>query len=746
MRKHCIILFLLSLVLAACNSTKFVPEGRYLLNKTKIEVTDTRQVTPADLKSYLRQKPNSEVLGFWKLQLDIYNTAPADTSTRSRKRLARNAHKLGEAPEIYDEALTRASMMQLQKAMHNKGYFHSAVDTLKRVKKRKMYLTFRVTANEPYHIRSCTRILPYEPLREIAVNSRRTLIKEDMLFDADVLDRERERISSAMRRRGYYYMDKDILRFVADSTVGHRQVDLELRLRQSVEELPDSLQQRIFQPYTIRYVCFHTDYNPNFAPDSLALQRKEKDGYIYTWAGHRLLRDKALRHNCAIDPGELFNEREVERTYEMLNRLGIVKYVDISFTEVEGNQLDCHIVLSRSKLNTVSADVQGTYSGGDWGISAGVGYINRNIFRGAEELRLSASGGYEWRQNGGRAIEAKAAASLRFPIRLQLDLSYQYQTRPDEFTRTVANASLNYTLPTLRRGWTQSFGFFDLSYVYLPWMSDEFEKRFVSNQNPLKYSYESHLIEAINYSARYSGYRQRQPLRSYSEARFFVETAGNVPYGIAKAASLDKKDGVYKIANVPFAQYAKADVAYTYNHVISARHRIVYHIGAGVAIPYGNSTAIPYEKRYFAGGSNHVRGWTARSLGPGAYRGEGSRIDYDNQAGDIHLDLNLEYRWKVWSVFELAAFTDAGNIWTIRSYESQPHGEFRLDEFYKQIGWSYGVGLRLDLTFLVFRVDFGVKLYDPSRIYHDGKQWRTAANGLKWKDDMAFHFAIGYPF
>ena len=134
-----------------------------------------------------------------------------------------------------------------------------------------------------------------------------------------------------------------------------------------------------------------------------------------------------------------------------------------------------------------------------------------------------------------------------------------------------------------------------------------------------------------------------------------------------------------------------------------------------------------------------------RALGPGGYRGTGNRIDYNNQAGDIRLNLNFEYRVKLLKLLELAFFTDAGNVWTIRDYESQPHGQFGKD-FYKQLAWSYGMGIRLDFDFFIFRVDFGVKLYDPSRLYTDGKQWRTAPNGLGWRDDMTFHFAIGYPF
>ncbi len=738
---------LVVLLLNACNTTKFVPEGKYLLNKVKIEIEDTKQVSANNLKSYLKQQPNTEILGFWKLQLHIYNTASTDTTKKIDRWWASVAQRTGEPPEIYDSLLTVQSAVQLQKAMQNSGFFQSQVTTDIQKQDRKINLTYHIHAGEPYLLRQHTSSFPEsERLQEIADDERRTLLKDGNLFDANVLDSERKRVASAMRRNGYYYIQKDIIRYVADTTVFGKMVDVEMSLHPMVKQMSDSAVKQLFTQYTIRNVCFHTDYDPAYVQDSTMLQHKEEDGYVYTWVGNRLMRSNALRNNCRIRPGELFNERRVEQTYEMMNQLGIVKYVDISFEPVADDSLDCHIVMSRSKLHTVSAEVEGTYSNGDWGIAAGLGYINRNLFRGAEELQLGVNGSYEWRQNGGRAIEAKATASLSFSSHIKLVAAYNYQTRPDEFTRTIANASFGYTLPRLTPGWTHSFNFLDISYVYLPWISNEFRQRFLTNQNPLKYSYENHFIEAINYSCQYNGYRSNQPARSYFTFRGFAETAGNTLNGIATLAKMEKSDGAYKIGSVPFSQYAKVDANMTYNQVVNLKHRLVYHFAVGVAIPYGNSLSIPYEKRYFAGGSNHVRGWTARTLGPGAYRGAGTRIDYDNQAGDIHLDLSLEYRWRVWNFIELAAFTDAGNIWTIRDYESQPHGVFRWNEFYKQIGWSYGVGLRLDFRFLIFRVDYGVKLYDPSRIYYDQKQWRTVANGLGWKDDMAIHFAIGYPF
>jgi outer membrane protein assembly factor BamA len=267
--------------------------------------------------------------------------------------------------------------------------------------------------------------------------------------------------------------------------------------------------------------------------------------------------------------------------------------------------------------------------------------------------------------------------------------------------------------------------------------------------NILKYSYENHFIVGLGYSGNFTTYRSRTPHRSFVNLFYNIETAGNLLRALAKPClfPIDPESGNYMLLKTPFAQFAKADVSVTYNHMMHPKHRLVLHADLGVAVPYGNSQTIPFEKRYFAGGSNSVRGWAARTLGPGGYKGNGKQIDFNNQSGDIRLNMSMEYRAKVWSFFELAAFVDAGNIWTIRDYAAQPHGMFRWNEFYKQIALAYGVGVRLDFSFFILRVDFGVKLYDPALLYNgSGKQWRTVGNGLNWKDDMAFHFAIGYPF
>lgn len=660
------------------------------------------------------------------------------------------AHRLGEPPVIYDDELTGSSIEQLRTAMQNEGFFHAEIDTITQVKDRKLTISYDVHAGTPYTIHKYQCDIDNNALLNAATNSRRKHIKPGMRYSAQALDDERDRITKRMRNNGYYFFDKEYLYFEADSALYSQQVDVTMKLQNYIKEQADSLDQVIFRQYYISKVQFYMDMQDSEQSKDTVTSHEMYKGYDFYWRGRRLLRPGALIRQSEIRNGEIYRERNVTNTYNSLSALGPVRYVDIRFEPVARDSLICKIYLSRSKMNSISAEVEGTYSNADWGINGKVAYVNRNIFRGAEELSVSAGASYEWRSDGGRAIEARGEIGLSFPSHWQTKLLYSYQNRPEEFSRNIFNAGLYYTIPRKNRSrWTHSFNVLDISYIYLPYISDRFQKEILSRSSILKYSYQDHLIVGWGYSGSYSGKRSNRTETSYVNFGYQVETAGNALYGIFRAANLPaNKDGVYEIIKVPFSQYARADVNFTFNQLLVENHRLVYHAGIGIAVPYLNSQSVPFEKRFFSGGANSVRGWQARTLGPGGYRGNDNLSSYDLQVGDIRLDLNLEYRWRVWSIIELAAFTDAGNNWTIQDYEAQPNGVFLWDTFYKQIAWSYGVGLRLDLNILLLRVDFGVKLYDPSRLYGSlaGTQWRTVANGLCWRDDMTFHFAIGYPF
>ena len=712
---------LLVIFFASCNATKFVPQDKYLLDKANVKCTDDKTVATSSLRNYLRQKQNTEILGFWKLQLHVYNTAPSDTTTKSKKRLARNAHKMGEAPVVYDEDLTRVSMQQLKQQMNNMGYFQAEVDTVKTIKNRRVRMTYLVTAHQPYTVRSYSVDIDLDDVRAIAQDKQHCKVHEGEQFSTSVLDDERERITKEIRNRGYFYFEKSMLEFTADSSLNSHEVDIRIHMAPYVAELDSVAQKRLHTQYYLNNVSYTLD--------------------------HPFLRKGALRRASRLRAGDRYAEWRLERTYARMNALPPVKYVDIAFTPVGDSLLDCNITVSRGRLNSISAEVEGTYSAGDWGIAAGLNYSNKNIFHGAELFTLGARASYEWRANGGRAIEGRVEAGLLFPSHVKVSVGYNYQQRPDEYTRTMANAGLTYFLPKKTGSkWSHQFNFVDINYIYLPWISDQFRHDFLERSSVLKASYEDHFILDWSYMATYTNFNPRQPNRSYVRLIMKAETAGNFLYGLSKGFGFSQNEqGSYMLWKIPFAQYAKGDVDFTYNGVINPKHSLVTHIGLGVVVPYLNATAVPFQKRYFGGGANGNRGWQARTLGPGTFKGNGSSLVYDLQAGDIRLDMNLEYRFKVLRFMELAAFTDAGNIWTIDNYNTQPGGVFLFDEFYKQIAWSYGAGIRFDLSILIFRIDFGVKLYDPSLIA-EGKAWRTANTGLGWKHDMTFHFAIGYPF
>ena len=302
------ILLLLVCFACGCKTTKFVPEGELLLDKARVKVQPQKEqglskgeasALAGELKSYLRQKQNTEIFGFWKLQLQVYNTAPADTTSKANKFFARNAYRVGEAPVIYDESLTAVSMQQLNQAMQNKGYFRVSVDTLQKVKDRKMDLTYLVVANTPYTVRKYIVDIDRSEVREIAMQSQRK-VEKGMQFDVGLMDEERQRITTRMHNEGYFYFDKSMLVYTADSSYRDNTVEVEMALADYVKAMPDSVQERIYTPLRIRRVFFHCD-------------------------GDNFIRESVLRRNCRLKEAEPYAEWRVERTATLLHNLGAVK-------------------------------------------------------------------------------------------------------------------------------------------------------------------------------------------------------------------------------------------------------------------------------------------------------------------------------------------------------------------------------------------------------------------------------------
>ncbi len=755
-QNHFLLLCCLSVLvlISGCRATKYVPEGEYLLNKVVIQ-SDAKDISQSEVKNYLHQTPNSSLLGIWKLQLGVYNLSGPDTT----KWINRTLRKMGDAPVILDSTQTDASVVQIEKLAQNKGYFNAGVSSSVTTKKQKATVTYDIKAHDPYMVGDYTVRIGREELRSVASDSIRSLVRPGMQFNVSQLNAERTRITNRMRRNGYYNFEKEYLNFIADSVQHDRRINLTLELRDYVRQATDSAQQVIFRQYTIREVVIHTGFDPNRrVTEANEIDTIRQGNYLISYGGgKRDLKAETLIDNCYIVPGELYNDLMVDRTYSAMNSLSPIKYVNITFAEVVPGMLDCFIVITPNKSKSFSVQGEGTFSAGDWGIAGNTGFTHRNVFRGAETFTVQGRAAYEWRDVG-NTLELSGEAKLNFPNLLvpltsdefkkntwgntEFSLVYNYQNRPLEYTRIIGGLGMKYSWARRYSPFRHAVDILDFSYVYLPWVSDEFRTAFLNDASILKYSYEDHFIMRTGYSGSYSNYSSARPMRNHFTLRYGVETAGNLLYGASHLFNLRRdEDGAFKIFNIRYSQYVKLDTDFSFHQIFDRNNRFVYHAAFNIGVPYGNASSLPFEKRYYSGGANSVRGWAVRTLGPGTYQRSGNLIDFNNQSGDIKLDLNVELRSKLFWLLEAAIFLDGGNIWTIREYESQPGGAFKLNTFYKEIALAYGIGLRFDFSFFVFRIDYGIKLYDPAQDRRE--RWR---NNPTWADDMAFHFAIGYPF
>jgi len=380
-----IILFTV-ILLSACNTTKHVPDGQYLLNKSRIH-TDVKNIPRSDLEDYLRQTPNTKVLGVFPLQLGIYNIAGKDTS----KRWNRNWMRIGDAPVIYDEYLTQMSAQQLQKVFVNKGYINAKVDTVVTKKKKKATVDYYIKSNKPYTLRKYEVKLKNMLLSEIASDTSRSLIRPGMLFDADILDAERQRVSTSFREKGFYNFNKDFLVYSADSSLNDHKVDVNLDLRSYLKSGNDSINNLVFRQYKINRVVFNTNANSGLISDEDTVIQSDttkfRDFYLIS-GSEKFISLDALIYSTYISPQSLYSDMDVEKTYSALNTLGPVKYVNISFREQAENMLDCFITIIPAKTISLSTEVEGTYTEGYWAPLQNLGWLIKMLLKAPKRLPL----------------------------------------------------------------------------------------------------------------------------------------------------------------------------------------------------------------------------------------------------------------------------------------------------------------------------------------------------------------------
>jgi outer membrane protein assembly factor BamA len=751
---------ILLVIFCSCSSTRFVPDGSYLLNDFDIE-TDSKRIDAASLESFVRQKPNTSFPLLGKIRLRLYSMAGQDTA----KWLPRNLRKLGEPPVIFSPRQAVASAEQLEKELSNKGYLNARVDTLLRLNRKKASVTYSVRSGTPYTIRRYEYTISDTGIVRILDRAKRfsTIKQGTTLFDKELLEEERTNLSALLRNAGYYGFSKENLYYKVDTTLNSHQADLFL----SLYETPDSAG---YKPYRIRNVTITSGYDATASYNDFLFRHPDtigKQGVLLVHGQNNFLRHSTLLRNNYFRPGQTYSERIASRTYTAFNGIGAIKQTSIRLTPVKPDtvrMLDAQVTLAPANIHWFQAGIDGTNSAGDIGIAPSIAYRHQNIFNGAEVLEIKLKGAYEFitgKENanllGHNYYEYGGEASLSFPQFLfpwikrdwreipsastQISVGLTNQQRP-EYIRQFFNTTYTFRWSSYRGRLSHSLDLLDINYVRMPWMSDKFRNYLT---NPVQIAaYQDMLIAGADYGITYTTSTtaaNRYPRNSFT-LRGTVDLAGWLPRAIGSITDLKtNKYGQRQLLGVAYTEYVKLTAGFSHTRNFDRQKSMAYNIFVGFATPYGNSDVVPYEKSFFAGGANSVRGWSTRRLGPGAYRPNDSTT-FINQVGDIKLDLSIEYRNKVSDLIEIASFIDAGNVWTIRPYDGQEGGLFTFADFYKEIAISYGLGLRFDLSFLLLRFDVGMKAYDPSRVEGD----RFVIHKPRIKRDMAWHFAIGYPF
>ena len=757
-------------VFTGCNVTKNLKENQYLLVKNKIEIENPgKLVSEGDLESLIQQDPNKKFLGLIPFKLWWHSIFK----------------KGGESPVILDPGLIEETEKQMRSYLSNIGFYDSRIsyDILNKSKKKRKVL-YRVKLSEPFRIRNIGFDIKDDSIRNLVFRyNKYSIIDSGSVFNSFLLDSERARIADVLSNNGYFGFTKDFVYYEADSSVANRKVDLTILIRNRDEPgVNKPVAGSGHKIYYLNKVFVYPNYLPfqsdTLPTDTIVAQINDKDDdirdiYRFVYSSPLKIRPDVITRSMFIEPKTKYSKLDAGQTYKKLNELRIYKYVDINFresreppnTHPELNYLDCMVRLTRNPVHSYSIETQLTNSGGDPGIGGNFLYQNKNIFNGAEVLNVRLKVAMEAQNRSVNnenstenlvffnTFEAGIEASLYVPKFLApvnedifskyfrpkttFNLGYSLQNRI-EYDRTITNVSFGYE-------WSETkfkqhiFYPFDINFVKVN-TTPEFDEVLADESQRFQNQYTDHLIFGLRYSYIYSN-QEINKIKNVLYFRGNFESAGNLLNLIMNIADKPaNSDGYREVIGIRYSQLVKTNFDTRYYFRIDKKRTIALRTFIGIAIPYGNSIDIPFEKGYFGGGANGMRAWPLRYLGPGGFQNTGDkRIE---RVGDIMLEGNFEYRFPVYRVFTGAVFYDIGNIWLLSENESFPGGEFYFKKFGGQLAMDLGLGIRLDFDYFIFRIDFAQRLKDPGR--QPGDRW-VIGNVNGWFNPV-LNLGIGYPF
>ena len=769
------VLLPLLILLGSCSTTRVLSDNQTRLKSNVITIVNKNwhpEYQDTQLDNYIHQKANTYFIktkrGGWNPFIYVYNW-----TNGKGKGWDRFVTKLGQAPVVFDPSLMEDSRENITTHLKYIGYYNSHVDTRAEIRKQQTVVDYRVTLGKMYPIKDIEyRVDDPGLAEEIYRDTVNSLIRRGMPLSEELLERETERSAAHIRNMGYYEFTKNYYFFDADTVSAPDSALLKVYVRNYTRnESPENARRHrrfYFGDVSIRPVSDNIKYRASVSkkiPQILDTVRYENLTILYDTK--RKVRPSILYKMNRIEPGNTYSEWIVNNTYQRFANLRIYNNVSVELNKTDTNIVDCMIRLIPSKAHGYKINLEAsTNSTGLIGISPTLSYYNRNIFKGGEWLSLSVSGNFQFSvTNSTRATEFGASAGLSFPTfvllpdrmfkniipRTDLDLTYNYQRRP-EYTRNMIGASFGWSWSSQSNKYYFKVVPVQFNIVNLPVYSEAFME---SLTNPfVREAYKNHFEFGLGFDLQYSSDPSINPAGSFFKADFQFDLAGNLLSAFNKFMPVDSS-GFRTIWSSPYSQFVRAELslAYTWKFGKNNKQALAVRALGGAGLAYGNSTKMPFERLFWAGGSNSLRGWTARSVGPGSSEMDNT-FSIPNQTGDMRLEANIEYRFPLFSIFRGAVFVDWGNVWNIdrtgrnhQSLEGSTEDEtaetlsyFSIRNMLRTSALSWGAGIRLDLNFVVVRFDLGIKLYDPSV-----QQWQNARNWFR-RGGYAFQFGIGYPF
>lgn len=747
----------------SCSPNRFLSEGDVLyrgpvieLEGPEIEINDKRLKESVSQK--IQPKPNRKFLGLFYTKLWLHEKVePKPDKERGFKHWLK--YKLGEEPVLVSDVDTSVMSQVLEKLMQDNGLFHTHVTPEIVSHRRQAKINYTVTHTGLSTIGFLRLPDGDSQIDMLARDFRGYSQKEGEPYSLKNIKTDRQALAKHIRSFGYYdFYERNIL-YLIDTAAADKQFIVDLKIK---EPENDSLH-RI---YHLRDVHIYPNHSSDAIFDSTTYRRLIEYKGLNIHQDYMYIGRKALSRILLLEPDTRYSMYDYDVSLNRLVNTGIFRFVDIQYEKVAPDSLDVKIYLTPTKYQGVKVDVEASTSNRSFfGTTVSLGYNNGNLFRGAEQFSLKSSVGAEL-----QTIDDKVQLNLlNVNVEARLDvpgLITGFKTRkirtvtmPSTYLRVVNNFQKSlqyYTINSLkmsagyqwksREKWNHDLE--PISFEWVTLLNQTNALKELIEENPqLEQSFRSDLIFGPKYSFSVA-FRRNESKRSRVFYSGSVETAGNLVYGIGRLVNKDKEEP-YGIKGVAFANFSRFDNELRHYWDISEKMSLVSRIGFGLGISYGNSDVLPFVRQFFMGGPNTIRAFPFRTVGPGRYAPEeGEESNPVEQAGDLQLLMNVEYRFTLYRFLRAAIFMDAGNVWLLNKDPLRERGKFRVNQFYRQLAVGTGLGIRLDFDFFALRVDMGIPVYKPFNEEGERVIGTFPEEGFKeWrKENWTWNIAIGYPF